>query len=96
MALRALYRLDVPLSTTTQRGHHRPHISPLPIFPVIYSRACLISDQSRVWVERSIHQGVDAAIAAAFPEPSAGRPAWQIAACNARRFANDHTAVLLD
>ena len=61
-----------------------------------FSPACSLSDRSRVWVERSIHQGVDAAIAAAFSEPSAGRPAWQIAACNARRFANDHAAVLLD
>lgn len=61
-----------------------------------FSPACSLSDRSHVWVERSIHQGVDAAISAAFPEPSAGRPAWQIAACNARRFANDHAAVLLD
>ena len=61
-----------------------------------FSPACSLNDRSRVWIERSIYEGVDAAIAAAFPEPAAGRPAWQIAACNARRFANDHTAVVLD
>ena len=53
-----------------------------------FSPACRLNDRSRVWVERSIYEGVDSAIAA-ICAPSAGRPAWQIAACNRQRFAGD-------
>ena len=53
-----------------------------------FSPASLLSDRSRVWVERSVWDGVDSALASAFP-PTAGRSAWQIAADNGRRFADD-------
>ena len=44
-----------------------------------FSPACNLSDQSRVWVERSIHEGLDAALEVHFG-PARGRDAQTIAA----------------
>ena len=44
-----------------------------------FSPACNLSDQSRVWVERSIHEGLDAALEVNFG-PAQGRDAQTIAA----------------
>ena len=43
-----------------------------------FSPASRLSDQSRVWVERSIHEGVDAALEANFG-PAQGQTATAIA-----------------
>ena len=53
-----------------------------------FSPASRLTDRSRVWVERSIHEGVDQAIEANFG-PAAGRQAWEIAATNASRYADE-------
>ena len=57
----------------------------------MFSPASRISDRSRVWVERSVHQGVDSAIDAIFG-PSMGRQAWEIAADNSARYASEALA----
>ena len=44
-----------------------------------FSPASRLSDRSRVWVERSIHEGVDAALEVHFG-PAQGRDAQTIAA----------------
>ena len=62
---------------------------------MIYSPACLIDDQSRVWVARSVDADVETMIQRQCG-PSAGEASWSVAARHARRFANDHAAVLLD
>ena len=59
----------------------------------MFSPASRLTDRSRVWVERSIYEGVDAAIDAAFG-PAEGRPAWQIAATNAARYQGEALAAI--
>ena len=61
----------------------------------MFSPASRLSDRSRVWVERSIYEGVDSAIDALFG-PSGGREAWQIAADNGARYADEALARIPD
>lgn len=61
----------------------------------MFSPASRLSDRSRVWVERSVYEGVDSAIDALFG-PSAGREAWQIAADNSARYAGEALARIPD
>ena len=56
--------------------------------PLIYSPACLISDQSRVWVARDIDPDVETMIQRQCG-PSAGESAWFVAARHARCYAHD-------
>ena len=49
------------------------------------SPACRLSDQKRVWVDRSIYEGVDAALEASFG-PAQGQDAQTIAACYAATY----------
>lgn len=53
-----------------------------------FSPASRLSDQSRVWVERSIYDGVDAALEASFG-PAQGRTALSIAMCNAATYSEE-------
>ncbi len=53
-----------------------------------FSPASRLSDQSRVWVERSIFEGVDAALEANFG-PAAGQTAQAIAARFAATYSDE-------
>ena len=53
-----------------------------------FSPASRLSDQQRVWVERSIHEGVDAAIEASFG-PAQGQDAQTIAARFAATYSDE-------
>ena len=53
-----------------------------------FSPASRLSDQSRVWVERSIHEGVDAALEVHFG-PAQGRDAQTIAAQFAATYGHE-------
>ena len=55
---------------------------------LIYSPACLIADQSRVWVARDVDPDVDSMIQRQCG-PSIGSPAWFVAARHARCYAHD-------
>tara|TARA_Y100000994_G_scaffold100263_1_gene82704 strand:+ start:1339 stop:1521 length:183 start_codon:yes stop_codon:yes gene_type:complete len=55
---------------------------------VIYSPACLISDQSRVWVARSVDADFETMIQRQCG-PSIGEAAWFVAARHARCYAHD-------
>ena len=52
------------------------------------SPASRLSDQTRVWVERSIYDGVDAALEASFG-PAQGADAQTIAACYASTYSHE-------
>ena len=52
------------------------------------SPACRLSDQKRVWVDRSIYQGVDAALEASFG-PAQGQTATAIALRFAAQFSDE-------
>ena len=68
-----------------------------PHLPMIYSPACSLHDQSRVWVARDVDPDVETMIQrAADCGPSAGEPSWFVAARHARCYAHDHADVLLD
>ena len=56
--------------------------------PLIYSPACRIDDQSRVWVARSIDADVEAMMQRQFG-PSIGSSAVVVAARHARCYAHD-------
>ena len=56
--------------------------------PLIYSPACRIDDQSRVWVARDVDPDVETMIQRQFG-PSAGEAAWFVAARHARCYAHD-------
>ena len=56
--------------------------------PLIYSPACLISDQSRVWVARDVDPDVETMIQSQCG-PSVGEAAWFVAARHARCYAHD-------
>ena len=53
-----------------------------------FSPACRLSDQTRVWVERSIFEGVDQAIEASFG-PAQGQTAQTIAARFAAQYSDE-------
>ena len=53
-----------------------------------FSPASRLSDQSRVWVERSIYDGVDAALEVHFG-PAQGQDAQTIAARFAAQFSDE-------
>ena len=53
-----------------------------------FSPASRLSDQSRVWVERSIYEGVDSAIEANFG-PAQGQDAQTIAARYAATYSHE-------
>ena len=53
-----------------------------------FSPASRLSDQSRVWVERSIHEGVDAALEANFG-PAKGQTATAIALRFAAQYSDE-------
>jgi hypothetical protein len=53
-----------------------------------FSPASRLSDQTRVWVERSIHEGVDQAIEANFG-PAQGQDAQTIAARFAAQYSEE-------
>ena len=55
---------------------------------MIYSPACRIDDQSRVWVGRSVDPDVEKMMQRQFG-PSAGEAAWFVAARHARCYAHD-------
>ena len=64
---------------------------------MIYSPACSLYDRTRVWVARDVDPDVDSMIKrAADCGPSAGSPAWFVAARHARCYAHDHAALVLD
>jgi|TARA_Y100000022_G_scaffold158546_1_gene141230 hypothetical protein len=53
----------------------------------MFYAASRLADRSRVWVERSIHDGIDGIMDELFGAEQ-GRPAAAIAPMNARRFAD--------
>ena len=53
-----------------------------------FSPASRLSDQARVWVERSIYEGVDQAMEANFG-PAEGQDAQTIAATFAARYSHE-------
>ena len=61
----------------------------------MFSPASRLSDRSRVWVERSVYEGVDSIIDVLFG-PTEGREAWQIAADNAASYADEALARIPD
>ena len=56
--------------------------------PLIYSPACSLYDQSRVWVARSVDPDVESMIQRQYG-PSDGESAWFVAARHARCYAHD-------
>ena len=56
--------------------------------PLIYSPACLIDDQSRVWVARSVDPDVETMMQRQFG-PSIGSSAVVVAARHAAAYAHD-------
>ena len=53
-----------------------------------FSPACRLSDQTRVWVERSIYEGVDAALEVHFG-PAQGQDALTIAMRFAAQYSEE-------
>ncbi len=53
-----------------------------------FSPASRIKDQTRVWVERSIYEGVDAALEQHFG-PAQGQTAQTIATCYASTYSHE-------
>ena len=59
-----------------------------------FSPACRLSDQTRVWVERSIFEGVDQALEANFG-PAQGQDAQTIAARFAATYSEEGKTISL-